>query len=196
MTVRDMTLRAEQLVGQKRFAIAGVIAGAVCAVIIVQDVLGSFLSQLIALPNNGYSAETWGAVVVRDLVIVLPFGIGVLLSLWLIASIPAHLRILPVIGRCVLAAVAGAVLTAIVAIVLGVLGAVGFSGAIFANSFPSASFSRSQAFFALTGGIGLGVRYFLQSAPVVILAGVLAWIWLGRQAQEYGSNVGTNGARK
>lgn len=189
-----MTVRIEHVVGQLRFGVAAVIAAVVCAVLIVQDVLGSFLSQLIALPSDGDSSGIWGGIVLRELAVVLPFGVGVLVSLWFVASVTAHLRILQVIGRGVLAAGVGAVLTSIVAIFLGVLSAVGFQGAIFANSFPSASFDGSQAFVAMASALGLGVRYFLQSTPLVILVVVLAWHWLARQEQAYGPNVGTDGA--
>ncbi len=96
----------------------------------------------------------------------LPFALGVLVVLWLVVPLAAHLTIRPVITRALLAAAAGAVLVLIVAVVvdLATLLRLGFDIRGFAHSGIVA--------------ISRGVDMFISTTPVVVLAAVLLWLWL------------------
>ncbi len=184
-----MTTLAHRIVRQRGFVVAAVTAAVVFTVLLLQNVLGSVLGTLILLMHGAPVADLAEGIRLSFLLhaagAILPFSVGMLLSLWFIAPVAAELRLFHVITRAVLAAGIGAVFAIIVTIVLGVIGSIGFYGALFANSFPSVSFDGRNALFAVVTGLQLGVQYFLSATPLVILSAVLLWIWLTRHPTEH-----------
>ena len=184
-----MTTLAHRIVRQRGFVLAAVTAAVVFTVLLLQNVLGSVLGTLILLMNGAPVADYAEGIRLSFLLhaagAILPFSVGMLLSLWFIAPVAAELRLFHVITRSVLAAVIGAVFAIIVTSLLGFIGSIGFEGALFANSFPRASFDGNSAVFAIASGLQLGVQYIVSATPLVILSGVLLWIWLTRHPTEH-----------
>ena len=106
-----------------------------------------------------------------------PFGIGFFLSLWLVAPIAEELRVGHVITRAVLATGIGATVAFIVYAVFALLGALTFTGALFANSFPVPAFDGATAAGALADALTGALLTLVKLLPLGVLAGVLLWLW-------------------
>lgn len=114
---------------------------------------------------------------------VLPVTIGVFLSLWIIAPVAAQLRLGHVISRAILAAGIGGTL-------LFLVGAVEATLAVLSTTPPAA---QPGTYNVDLGGIGGAVLSYLSTAmvqfvallPIVVLAGILEWIWLERHPRDH-----------
>jgi hypothetical protein len=169
------------------FGRRGILAAASAAIVVigtqvVLQLLSSIMTAgLLLAQNNGdsglnqvFPAYVWGLVLG-----VLPFAIGVFLSLWLLAPIAAELHIAHVVTRSLLAVAAGALVIFLVQL-LGSLfhnfdrsaGQVfGWASGFFTTVSSNASWAFSNALYtAVTAAINL--------IPLTVLSGVLLWIWL------------------
>jgi hypothetical protein len=111
---------------------------------------------------------------------IVPLALGVFLAFWLVVPVTAELSV----TRVVLHSLAAAGIAAAVALAVGVLSAVGrileSAGPLFGNTFPRPDGSI----------LGPSLREVVQSAlftcvavtPVVILAGLVVWLWIARTA--------------
>ncbi len=172
----------KKLVRRHGALVSGVTAGCVAAFLLCQEILTRIVSWLGLLPylanDDPYSQSPLGLSVAEAFVIALPFGVGFFLSLWLVAPIAEELRVGHVITRSVLATgIASTVLFVILAIV-GLVGAFSPSGASLAgHAFPWPSFSGDTAVVALGRALQDGLRTFVETLPLGVLAGVLLWLW-------------------
>jgi hypothetical protein len=173
-----------RVVHQRGIVVALITSALILVVLIVQRELGILLSILGAVATGSLISPSdygWSALfTVQAVTLDLAFAVGVLLSLWLIAPIAAELRLFHVFTRSLLAAAVGAALLAVVEIAISIYGA--FSGPLMAMT----SFSGPRALQGVLFGIADAGRYFVSSAPLVILAGVLLWIWLERHPRDHG----------
>ena len=169
------------------FGRRGVLAATAAATIVlgtqvVQQLLTTAVNAGLALSQSNsevllpllFPAYLWGLILG-----VLPFVVGVFLSLWLLAPVAAELHIAHAITRSLLAAAAGSVVLFLVQLMSAlfqnfdasagqVFGfAAGFVNTVSANG--DWAFSNA-IYFALSTGI--------QLIPLTVLAGVLLWVWL------------------
>ncbi|HEY0258662.1 MAG TPA: hypothetical protein VGC18_02315 [Lacisediminihabitans sp.] len=168
-----MSTSTSRITVRGTFAPAALAAVGILIVLVAQSLLGELFSALIYIHEpfdwlGAYLGQLWQ--------VALPFSVGVLLGLWLIRPIVPRLRLMDVVLRSVLASGVGAALVLVVGVVLGLLGSIEFQGALFANSFPAATFSGSQAFSSVLQAVNTGIQSFIGSTPLVVLAGVLLWI--------------------
>lgn len=147
---------------------------------------------LISLQGNNPSLETGllGLTVgafdpgLSDLVLfVLPFGLGVFISLWLLAPVSHELDLRFVLTRAGLASAAGSLVYFVAALVLSLLNWLGVDVGVF-KTFGSTGDTPElvqSLFTALTGAI----QTFISLTPAVMLVVVLLWIWLRDHPREY-----------
>ena len=159
-----------------------VTAAGMAALLLLQGVLSSLAgwisAQLYARVSFGaesFDPSPWsfGSLLDPFLQSTLPFAIGVFISLWLIAPIAAELTLPFVITRTLLASAAGALLVLIVAVVVDLV-------AFLRLGFDIHGFAHS-VIVAISQGVGI----FITTTPVVVLAGVLLWLWLRDHPREY-----------
>lgn len=163
--------------------VAAVIAGSgVFVVVFLQNLFVSVVTTFAYEPFFG-STRGFVQVSAQYFWVALPFGIGVCVSLWWIAPLAARLQLPAIVLRGVLAAGVGAVFTLAVTALLGALGSVGFSGALFANSFPQARFDAGNAVSGVLAGLTSGGQVFIGNLPLVVLACVVLWMWLKSPGQ-------------
>ena len=142
-----MSANAQRIFGRRSIGVAAAGGIGIFVVVFVQTLITSLISTLGYYPIFG-STPFVAAILAQHLWVALPFGVGVFISLWRIAPIRKRLHLMQVMMRSLLAAGAGAVCTLTVTTILGVFGAVGFSGSLFANSFPEARFKRHGSMVA------------------------------------------------
>lgn len=107
----------------------------------------------------------------------IPFGIGMFLSLWIVAPIAEELRVGHVISRSVLAAGIGSTLV-FVSLGLGaIFGAITIPGTFFGNSFPLDAFDQTLALSGLGFALTNALATFITNLPLGVLGGVLLWTW-------------------
>jgi hypothetical protein len=174
---------AHRVVRQHGFVVALVTAAVVLAVLVLQQVLSSLVGELAdaARGSSGpilYSG--WWEATGHQLVVgYLPFAVGVLLSLWFVAPLAAELRLFHVLTRSLLAAAIGAVLVILVQVGIAVYES--FHGPLGNMT----GISELQAFGGALNGLIAGVRTFVYWTPIVLLSGVLLWIWLDRHPSKH-----------
>ncbi len=106
------------------------------------------------------------------------FAVGVFLALWLIMPIVAGLRLSSVVVRSVVATVAGAVLVFIAMLLIGFYNAI---GGILSTQ---VGFRGEVASHWVGFGISTGGGYLVDAMPLVILVGILLWMWLAKHPSD------------
>ncbi|GAA3741841.1 hypothetical protein GCM10022239_16830 [Leifsonia bigeumensis] len=169
------------------FGRRGVVAAAIAALIVVtvevvlQLVITSLGTGILLMQGSGSGNVPYlfPASLVNLVLGVLPFAIGVFLSLWLLAPVAAELHIAHVITRALLAVAAGALIVFIVRLL----------GSLFTNFDESAGYVfgwASGLFSTVSSNAGWAFAQSLYSAlttainliPLTVLACVLLWVWL------------------
>lgn len=164
---------------------AAITAAGVFAAMLLGGVLTALLSSVsstsLALGfDAGYLGSVWSEQLRLSLVTLLPFAVGVFLSLWQLAPIGPELRLAHVVTRALLAAAIGAACVIVVVVLLGALGAVvGLPGAIWGGPSTLGTAVESLGFRVLDGVLG-ALRTLVAEATTVVLACVLLWGWLQR----------------
>ncbi len=178
-----MSYIAHRVTRQHGFLAAFVSAVVVFAILVAQTVLNFLVSSLSYLGSGSqHSIQWWSYSGLQLIAVCLPFAIGVLLSLWFIAPIAPELHVAHVITRSILASAVGAVLAVLVAIVASLVGLVS-SGLM--SHFMSTRFDGHTWVVILGSGLGAGGQQFVSSTPLVILVGVLLWVWLERHPSKH-----------
>ena len=150
----------------------------VAAFLLVGLVLNAITSMLSTFAyGGGYSfISTVGqGLAAQVFTLVLPVAVGVYVGFRIVAPITAGLRLKSVLVRSLVASAIAAVLAFAVGFVL-ILGTT-VTDNIFGNSFPLGQFGGAigRAF----GSLGTTVSIFFGNAPLIALAAVLLWLWLG-----------------
>lgn len=178
-----MTTLAHRIVRQHGFLVALVSGLVVLAVSLVQNVLNAVITQLTFLGSSNVPAwQWWAGYATQFVTIAVPLVVGVVLSLWFIAPIGPDLHIAHVITRSVLAtAVGGALIFAVNLSTNGFsLVTNGLMGQIRIPASAGEQFLQALGYSASIAG-----GQFLTVAPLVILVGVLARMWLERHPSEH-----------
>jgi hypothetical protein len=158
---------------------AAAAAGLVIAVLLVQ----AFVRTIISVFGNAvYSGFASGSDIFSPLssffitfgTTVLPTAIGVFLAFWFIVPLTADLRVVSVVLRSLIAAVVAAVVTLVFTSVFAAGGAFTSTGAPFGTSFPSGM----DVAYAAFGTVQTVLYTFLSVTPLVMLVGLLAWLWV------------------
>ena len=169
-------------------AVASAIAFGTAAVLVVQELV-QFMTSLVV--NFVYSAGLYdltpnlGAAALQTLVPVAVLVAGVFLSFWRVAPVTADMPVLRVVWRSVLAAAIGVALTLFGAVLWLLVFSIPFEGSYFGNSFPMPGIDGSAVAQVLFHATANAVTTFVTVSPLVVLAGVLAWIWLARHPREH-----------
>ena len=167
------------------FGRRGVLAAAAAALIVlgaevVQQVLTTAAYAGLALGQSNsqdvlpalFPTYLWGLVLG-----VLPFVVGVFLSLWLLAPVAAELHIAHVITRSLLAVAAGGLIVFLVQLLGSLFRSFDSSaGQVFgwaAGFFTTVSSNEQWAFSIYTA-----LSTAISLIPLTVLAGVLLWVWL------------------
>jgi len=175
MTSSNQLLRRAQ---QHRFTIPIATAGGVLAVLLVQRILLTIVGVFGALVSGSFGGIWFplgGRLVGLDLV----FAVEVLVVLCIVRPVLAGLRLGSVVVRSVLAAAAGSIFVFLAILVTGIYDSV---GGVLGTQVGIQGDTVRQA---VAVGLYTGGTYFVFSGPVVILAGVLLWIWLTRQTRTH-----------
>lgn len=169
------------------FGRRGVLAATTAAVIVLVvqvalQLVNTSLGTGILLVRGGFSGgvpELFPISVWSIALGVLPFAIGVFLSLWLLAPVAAELHIAHVVTRALLAVAGGALLVFVVVLAASLfqnfhesVGLVlGWASGLFSTMSSNAGWAFTQSLYsALTTAVGL--------IPLTVLACVLLWVWL------------------
>jgi hypothetical protein len=160
---------------------AGIAAGLVVAVLVVQVFVRTIISMFGNAVYSGFAPggdpfAPLGSLVVTFGTSVLPVAIGVFLAFWFIVPLTADLRIAPVLLRSLIAAAVAAVATLVFTSVFAAGGAFTSAGAPFAGSFPSGM----DVAYAVFGTVQTVLDTLLSVIPIVMLAGVLVWLWVAK----------------
>lgn len=179
--------RFASLFGRRGVLAAAGVAGGVLAMVVVQELLGSIASTALASVNQVlpplYFDTLWSGSIVFVVLVQLPMAVGVFFCLWLIAPIAAELRLAHVITRAILASGVGATLTTVVTAVREATGMFSRVGSLFSNSFPALPVDGILQ--AVLQGLQHGIFALLHIAPLVILAGILLWLWLHKHPSRH-----------
>jgi hypothetical protein len=166
--------------GRRGVLVAAVMAAGVGVVIFLQRVLQDTLNSL-SVPGSPMSlfAAAWIELGSTLLLVALPFAVGVFLSLWQLAPIASELRLFHVITRALLAAVNGAGVVFVVTVIASVVLTVG-------DWFPAGTgFAGTSLLRSLTGALQAGLGTLASAAPLVVLAGILLWLWLAEHPSKH-----------
>lgn len=114
---------------------------------------------------------------------VLPFALGVFISLWLLAPVSHELDLRFVLTRAGLAAAAGSLGYLIAGLVLALLGWLGVDEGLFQRfgATGDTPLLLEGLFRALTGAM----HTFIGLTPAVMFVVVLLWLWLRDHPREY-----------
>jgi len=168
---------------------AAVAALLVAGVTIVQAILQSvadalsilvYVASPVALgyPPGSDAVGSFAATTASLGLAVAPVALGVFLAFWLLVPLTAELHVGRVALRSLVAsAVAAAVALAIGAVVAAV-DAAATSGPLFGNAFPRPD--SSTLFQSLSMTVQSALYTFVAVTPVVILVGVVVWLWVAR----------------
>ncbi len=165
------------------FGRRGVLAAASAALIIlgtyvVQRLLSSLLYAGVMI-SQGAVDGLFPSFLLGTVLGVLPFVIGVFLSLWLLAPVAAELHIAHVITRSLLAAACGAVIVFVVTLLESLFSHYDVSsGQVFGWAFGLFSTVSASAGWAFSNALFGALNLAISLAPITILACVLLWIWL------------------
>ncbi|GAB2448680.1 hypothetical protein HD599_001845 [Conyzicola lurida] len=166
MALTDNTTRANART-------AGAAAAIVAAVLVAQSVLRAIVGAISNLAAGGiagnvqYSLNPLGEGVISFATSVVPSALGVFLAFWVLVPLTADLRIGRVVLRSLVAAAAAAVLTCL------------FTGVY---AFGDAILRGGDFFYAVFGTVQTTFYAFISVTPLVLLVGVLVWLWLSKPA--------------
>jgi hypothetical protein len=163
---------------------AGIAAALVFAVQFVQSILGAVIGVSGNIVYEGFgqsSLFTPLRYLLTDLGRTgVPFALGVFLALWCVVPLGAKLTVPQVLLRSLVASAVAALVTLVVTTVLALGGLFTSAGPLFGSAFP---FGRvSDIGYAVFGTLQSVVYSFISLTPLVILAGLLTWLWMSRQA--------------
>jgi hypothetical protein len=172
---------------------ATVAALGVCALLIAADLLEvafGFLS--VAAYGAGQTpgafadyAEALGAQLASGVFLsALPLAVAVFIVFRFVAPIGPDLGPRAVIVRSVMATIVASVVILVVGFVLSLarMNPISVDGALFAGSFPAFSFVAGNVVPIFINAVGSAVLTFVDIVPVVVLAGMLQWIWRRRSS--------------
>jgi hypothetical protein len=174
---------------------AGVAAAIVAGVMVVQAVVGSIISFFGNLGYGAGNGDMFGGLDAYNPLVgmfqqlttsVLPIAAGVFLAFWLVVPITADLPLARVIVRSLVAAAIASAVSLVISVVFALATAVSTAGPLFGNSFPVPD--GGSLFFSLVGSIQSVAYTFLSTTPLIVLAGVLVWLWLSKRESQAGSN--------
>lgn len=178
-----MSTLAHRMARQHGVVVALVTALAVLVLLLAQDFLSAVFSSLGNAASNltsPVSPAYWFGTVGQQLALqYVPFAVGLFLSFWFIAPIGAALRLFHVVTRSLLAATVGAAAVIVVQVTTGLY--LAFQGPLGSMT----GFSGRDALHNVVWGILTGALDFVRWVPVVVLAGVLLWIWLERHPAKH-----------
>jgi len=169
-----------------KFGRRGLLVAAATALLVFATILAQqLLSALISLATVPAGSSSFLPLVVEQETVTaltgsLPLSVGVFLSLWQLAPIGAELRLAHVLTRALLAAGIGAALVAFVWLVVGGVEAAARLFDPDASEF--ALFAIGSAAFSGVQRAGLA---FVGTTPLILLAGVLLWLWLREHSRDY-----------
>lgn len=168
------------------FGRRGLIVAAVTSLIVFGAILAQqVLSALISLATVPAGSSSFLPLVIEQETVTaltgsLPLSVGLFLSLWQLAPIGAELRLAHVLTRALLASGIG---SALVAFVWLVVSGVEAAGRLFdPEAAEFALFAFGSAAFAGVQRAGLA---FVATTPLILLAGVLLWLWLREHSRDY-----------
>lgn len=169
---------------RRRGSLAALVtAVGVAAVILAQRVLEGVIGSVagtVTSEGTGLGdvlAWVWSGVATSLLVIVVPFAVGVALSLWLLAPIAPELRLAHVITRTLLATGVGAFLVLVVRGLTVLVESFRWGDSMFGFSMPGLSVDGESLASHWVWVVQSAVMSFVSYSPIVVLAGVLLWIW-------------------
>ncbi|MEP6479678.1 MAG: hypothetical protein ABJB03_09825 [Rhodoglobus sp.] len=179
-----MAVSVKAIVQTRGALVAAIVALGVGVVLVAQQYLQNLISSISALPYMD-PPTLYLPSPVAVVVPLLPLVIGVFLSLWVLAPIAAELRIGHVVTRSILAVGIGCTLVFVALAIVALVGSVSFTGAIFGSSFPTPAVSGGSIASGLGSALAGALIEFVEAAPVGVLGGVLAWIWLTRHPAKH-----------
>ncbi len=175
---------ARKLVRRRGSLVAVVSSALLLAAIVAQQVLLNLLTTLSTFGLDSAQGDNvatiWTVALQFALGAVLPFVVGTFACLWLLAPIAPQLRLAHAITRSILAAGVGAAVVLVVVFVASLVSSWGFDGAIFANSFPTVTWSGSTPVDALVRSLQAAIAAFIGWLPHTVLVGLALWTWLDR----------------
>jgi hypothetical protein len=120
---------------------------------------------------------------------VLPLTLGVFLCLWVVAPISDELTVRFVLTRAALASAGAALLVIVFQAVQGLFESIGASSTSYPWSLGIPHETEGVNFEVFgqntLDAVASGVSTFIFHTPVVMLAGVLLWLWLREHPREY-----------
>jgi hypothetical protein len=175
-TIRDRATRSNART-------AGAAAALVAVVLVVQAVLGSILSTIGNVVYSGFEPGTGvfgplGSLVITFATSVLPAAIGVFIAFWFIVPLTPELRVLQVVVRSLVAAAAAAVVSLLFTSIFAAGGGFTAPSGVFGQAFPFPS--GLDVAYAVYGTVQTVLYSFISQTPLVVLAGVLVWLWVAR----------------
>ena len=171
---------------QVRFGRRGLVVAAATSLIVFGTLLAQqVLSAVISLATVPAGSSFFLPLVIEQETVTaltgsLPLSVGLFLSLWQIAPIGAELRLAHVLTRALLASGIGAALVAFVWLAVAGVEAVGRLFDLATAEF--ALFAFGSAAFA---GAQRAALAFVGMTPLILLAGVLLWLWLREHTRDY-----------
>lgn len=175
-----MSNLGRRVVRQRGFVVALITAASVLVVLVAQNVLTNTFGYLALLSSGTLSGQHWNFLLSpRAFTLDVAFAAGVLVGLWFIAPVASDLRLFHVITRSLLATIVGAVVAGVIDLGIGLFDA--FVGPLGAMT----GFNGHAAVVASGRAIATAGDYFISEVPLVILAGVLLWIWLERHPRNH-----------
>ncbi len=177
--------RFASLMGRRGVLAAAVVASVVLAIAALQRTLTTLVGVGAVIAQGydgvgGIGGSLWLGTAIDTLTGALPFGIGVFLSLWLLAPIAAELRAAHVVARGLLAAAVGGALTVAVAVSAAMVGAA-------RGLFPGLRFADVPV--QLSSGFTTGLQHALLTVidllPLTVLVAILLWSWLTRHPNRH-----------
>lgn len=181
-----MTSVSDGRSGSRKVIVAAIVATLFFGIYVLQRVLSYFVSVMTYSSPSNIGPREVGSQLLYLLwhitATALPFVLGVFLCVWLVRPLVSELRLGSIIGRSIVAAVCGAAIVFIVVILWTVI--TGFdvsAGRVYgwmAGAFDTASSNFGDL---ISVAFVQGMQVFISGAPLVVLAGVLGWLWLRRQ---------------
>jgi len=195
MPEQRMSAQITKLAKKRGRLPALVTALGVAVLLVVQQLLDSLVNWLLASgvaalddsPDSGFSnvSITYEFDPRTDLLFlyVLPMVLGVFLALWLLAPISHELDLRFTLTRAALASAAGSLLILLVGTVVALLTFLGvdINGVQVIDGGMNGTLLAQGCLLALAHA----AQAFIFKTPVVMLAGVLLWLWLREHPREY-----------
>jgi hypothetical protein len=171
--------------------VAGVAALLVAGVMLVQAIMQSMIDSFgllafaaspvaVGYPLGAGVVESLASTAAALALSIVPVALGVFLAFWLLVPVTAELRVVRVVLRSVAAAgIATAVVLAVGA-VSAIGGVLASAGPLFGNAFPRPDGTILVHSFASL--VQSALFTFVAVTPVVVLAGVVVWLWIAKTA--------------